>query len=188
MKQIVEFIPIALFVAVFFYFDDIYLATMVLMAGVCLQIGYEYATTHKVAKMTQVIFWVAMIFGSATVLLRDEIFLLWKPTVVNWLFSLALLAGLVFAKENPLQKMLGEQLALPPHVWRNLTIGWTFGFFLAGALNLIVAFNFSLEFWVSYKLFGGFGITLIYTIATMVYLVKGGHLSEELLAQNKDLP
>ncbi|MEX0942508.1 MAG: inner membrane-spanning protein YciB [Pseudomonadales bacterium] len=184
MKQFIEFVPVALFVAVFFYTRDIYIATAVLMAGICLQVAYEYITTRRVERKTQVIFWVAILFGAATLLFRNELFVQWKPTVVNWFFALGLLAGQFFGRENLLKKMLGEQLSLPGHAWRNLNLGWALGFFLAGVLNLVVAFNFSLEFWVSYKLVGGIAITMLYMIVTMIYLVKGGFLSEEAIARN----
>lgn len=187
MKQFFEFLPVALFAAVFFYTRDIYIATMVLMAGICLQVGYEYGTERKVEKRTQVVFWVAIVLGAATLAFRNEAFLLWKPTVVNWLFALILLASQIMSRDNLLKKMLGDQLPLPDHVWRTLSFGWAFGFFLAGALNLIVAYSFSLEFWVSYKLVGGIAITMVYMITTMIYLVKGGYLTEEALeAQQSD--
>ncbi len=185
MKQLIEFLPVALFAGAFFYTRDIYFATIVLMAGICVQVAFEYGTTRKVDKRTQVIFWVAIVLGAATLLFRNEAFLLWKPTVVNWMFSLILLGSQVFTTESLLKKMLGSQLPLPNHVWRNLTLGWAFGFFLAGALNLVVAFQFSLEFWVSYKLVGGIAITMVYMITTMVYLVTGGYLTEESLNANQ---
>ncbi len=179
MKQFVEFLPIALFVGVYFYTKDIYTSTGVLMVGICVQVGYEYARFRAVAKQTQVIFWVAMLFGGATLIFRNQVFIQWKPTIVNWLFCLGLLASQLFAKEGLLKKMLGGQLSLPEHVWRTLTLGWSLGFFIAGVLNLVVAYGFSLDFWVSYKLIGGFAITFIYIAITMVYLVKGGHIEEE---------
>ncbi|XOV89535.1 MAG: inner membrane-spanning protein YciB [Pseudomonadota bacterium] len=184
MKQFVEFVPVALFAGVFFYTRDIYIATAILMLGVCVQVGYEYGSTKRVEKKTQVIFWVAILFGGATLLFRNEAFLLWKPTVVNWLFSAALLVSHFMSRENLIEKMLSEQLALPKHAWRNLNFGWSLGFFVAGALNLIVAYTFSLEFWVSYKLFGGIAITMVYMIVTVVYLVKGGYLTDEALENN----
>ena len=74
--------------------------------------------------------------------------------------------------------MLGAQLRLPDSVWLRLNLGWSLGFFIAGALNLVVAFNFSLAFWVSYKLIGGFAITLSYIVLTLIYLSSGGHLQD----------
>lgn len=178
MRQFIEFIPVAAFVAVFFSTDDIYLATGVLMLGVCVQVGYEYGTTKSVGKQTQVIFWVVMIFGAATLVFQNDVFIKWKPTIVNWLFCLALLGSQFLMAENLLKKMLGKALELPELVWRNLAFGWSLGFFVAGALNIFVAYMFSTEFWVTYKLVGGISITLIYMIITVTYLYRGGYLNE----------
>lgn len=179
MKQFIEFIPIGLFVAVYFTTRDIYVATGVLMAGVFVQVGFEYYQDKAVSKRTQMVFWVVMIAGTLTLVLQDELFIKWKPTVVNWLFCVALLASQFISRDNLLKKMLGEHLPLPDHVWRNLNYGWALGFFIAGGLNLVVAYGFSTDFWVTYKLVGGFALTLSYMIITMTYLVKGGYISDE---------
>jgi intracellular septation protein len=179
MKQFVEFIPIALFVVVYFTTRDIYISTGVLMVGICLQVAFEYITLRKIDKKTIVIFWVAMLFGGATLIFRNEAFIQWKPTIVNWLFAVGLLSSQLFGKENMIKKMLSDQVQFPDHVWRNLTLGWSLGFILAGGLNLIVAYNFDLDFWVTYKLVGGFAITLCYMIITMAYLVKGGYVVDD---------
>ena len=187
MKQIIEFIPIALFVGVYFATDDVFLATIVLMAGICVQVGYEYGMTKEVSKQTQVIFWVAIVLGGATIFFRNEQFLFWKPTVVNWLFCLVLVVAHFFSRENLLKRILGSQLALPDHVWVTLSSGWAVAFFIQGTLNLIVAYNFSLDFWVTYKLVGGIGLTLIYIIITMTYLVRGGYLNDDDTATQSDI-
>ncbi|MBD3648636.1 MAG: septation protein IspZ [Pseudomonadales bacterium] len=184
MKQFIEFLPIALFVGVYFYTRDIYVSTGVLMVAIFAQVVVEYLAFRHVERKTQVIFWAAMLFGGATLLFRNEAFIQWKPTVVNWLFAVALLSSQFIGKENLLKKMLAEQMSLPNHVWRNLNLGWSFGFFLAGVLNLIVAYYFTLDFWVSYKLVGGFAITLIYIVLTVTYLVKGGYITEH--EQNRE--
>lgn len=178
MKQFAEFIPIAAFFGIYFYTKDIFLSTGVLMTAMLLQLVFEFFTSGRVQKKTLYIFGIVMVLGSLTLIFRDETFLLWKPTIVNWVFCLALLGSQVLAKENMIKKMMGHQLDLPDHVWRNLTLGWSLGFFIAGLINLYVAFNFSLDVWVTYKLFGGFGITLAYMVIMMTYLVKGGYLKE----------
>lgn len=178
MRQFIEFIPIALFVAVYFTSRDIYLSTAVLMAGVCVQVGFEYGQDRAVSKRTQMVFWVVILAGAATLAFHDDRFIKWKPTIVNWLFCVALLTSQFISQDNLLKKMLGAQLPLPDHVWRNLNYGWSFGFFIAGALNLVVAYGFSTDLWVTYKLIGGFAITLTYMVVTMVYLVRGGYIKD----------
>lgn len=186
MKQFADTIPIAIFAAVYFYTRDIFVSTGVLMAGMCVLIGYEFGTTRKVKKQSQFIFATVIVLGGMTLAFRDEAFIQWKPTLVNWGFSIVLLGGLVIGKVNLLKKLLGEQLSLPDPVWKNLSLGWSLAFFIAGALNLIVAYNFSMDVWVTYKLVGGIGLTLVYMIIMMVYLVKGGYL-EEAKAESKSV-
>lgn len=176
MKQFIEFIPVALFVAVYFSTRDVYLSTACLMAALGLQVIYEFVRFRQVEKRTKVIFWVAMVFGGATLIFRNELFIQWKPTIVNWFFSGVLIGSHFLGRENMLRKMLGKQIPLPLKVWVHLNAGWALGFFIAGLLNLIVAYNFSLDFWVTYKLVGGFAITLTYIIITIVYLARTGYL------------
>lgn len=178
MKQFAEFLPIAIFAGVYFYTKDIFLSTAVLMVAMVFQIGYEYISNKFVARQTWFVFGSVVVLGGMTLAFRDEVFIQWKPTLVNWAFCVALLGAEFIAKINLLKKMLGAQIRLPDHVWRNLTFGWSLGFFIAGALNLVVAFNFSMDFWVSYKLIGGFALTLFYMIVTVTYLVKGGYLED----------
>ena len=178
MKQFADTIPIAIFAAVYFYTRDIFTSTAVLMGGMCVLIGYEYGTTRKVKKQSQFIFATVILLGGMTLAFRNEAFIQWKPTLVNWGFSIVLLGSLAIGKVNLLKKLLGEQLSLPDFVWKNLSLGWSLAFFIAGALNLIVAYNFSMDIWVSYKLIGGIGLTLIYMITMMVYLVMGGYLED----------
>ena len=180
MKQFIDFIPIALFVAVYFATRDVFISTAVLMAGLVVQLVVEYSLTRQVARKTWVVFWIAIVFGGATLLFRNELFIQWKPTVVNWFFALALLGSHFVGKQNLIEKLLGSQLELPGHAWKRLNLGWSLGFFVAGVLNLVVAFSFSMDVWVTYKLVGGFVITTLYMILTVAYLVSGGYLKGQL--------
>ena len=176
MKQFFEFLPVGAFVIAYIITRDIFISTGVLMAALLAQVVFEYAAYRQVEKKTLIIFAVAVVFGGATLLFRDEIFILWKPTIVNWLFAMILLTSQLFFQRNLLQAALGSQLVLPAEIWRNLAFGWSGGFFLAGVLNLVVAYNFTLDFWVTYKLIGGFATTLFYIFLTFYYLHVTGHL------------
>ena len=65
-------------------------------------------------------------------------------------------------------------------------------FVIVGSLNLVVAYGYSEETWVSYKLYSSIGFTLFLTILTA--LIIGPHLKEdgegegegELLQQQDD--
>ena len=178
MRQFIEFVPIAAFVAVYFSTKNMYLATGVLMVTVCAQVALEYAIDKAISKRTQMVFWIVILAGAATLAFQNEIFIKWKPTIVNWMFCAALVTSHFLMQENLLKKMLGEALHLPDKAWRNLNYGWSLGFFIAGGLNIFVAYFFSTDFWVTYKLLGGITITLIYMVITIVYLYRSGYLND----------
>jgi intracellular septation protein len=177
MSQLLDFVPIALFVAVYFTVD-IYYATGALMIAVTLQVACYWLMKKPIGNELKLTFWVSLIFGSLTIWLRDETFIQWKPTVINWALAATLLITQALGRGSLLKKLLGAQLTLPDPVWSRLNLGWACGFLLAGALNLFVAFNFSMDFWISYKLIGGFALTFTYLIITMVYLSRGGYLAQ----------
>ena len=177
MSQFLDFIPIALFVIVFFM-SDIYMATAALMIGVTVQLVIYWVIKKPIGRELKLTFWVSMLFGGLTLFFRNELFIQWKPTIVNGLLSISLIVSHFFGKSNLIKKALGTQIKLPDAVWSRLNFGWAGGFFLAGALNLVVAYNFSMEFWVSYKLIGGFALTFAYVAITLIYLNKLGYLDE----------
>lgn len=174
--QLLEFLPILVFVAVYYAYG-IYYATAALMLAAALEVGFLWVTKRNISSMLKFTLWLSLIFGGLTLLLHDKTFIQWKPTVLNWAMSLALL-GSHFAGRTLPERMLGSQLSLPAGVWSRLNFGWAVGFFVAGALNLYVARNYSEAFWVNYKLIGGFGITLLYVLISVGYLLLGGHLRE----------
>jgi intracellular septation protein len=177
MNQLLDFLPVALFVVVFFL-TDIFYATAALMVGVTVQVLAYLALKKPLSRELKITFWASMIFGGLTLIFRNETFILWKPTIVNWLLAGVLIGSHFFSRKNALQHMLGGQMELHDEVWTRLNFGWAAGFFFAGALNLVVAYNFSLEFWVSYKLIGGFALTFLYILATIGYLAAKGYLKE----------
>jgi len=175
MSQFLNFIPILLFVIVFFM-SDIYLATAALMIAVSIQLAIYWIIKKPIGRELKLTFWASMIFGGLTLFFRNELFIQWKPTIVNGLLAVSLIGSHFFGKSNLIKKVLGKQLSLPDQVWSRLNFGWAGGFFLAAVLNLVVAYNFSMEFWVSYKLIGGFALTFAYVAITMIYLNQKGYL------------
>ena len=177
MSQLLDFVPVALFVIVFFL-SDIFIATAALMAGVTIQVLAYVALKKPVSRELKITFWASILFGGLTLVFRDETFIQWKPTIVNWLLAAGLVASHFFGRKNALKHLLGQQITLVDAVWARLNFGWACGFFFAGALNLVVAYNFSMEFWVSYKLIGGFALTFLYILLTIAYLARKGYLKE----------
>lgn len=171
MKFLVDLFPIALFF-VTFKLAGIYVATGVAIAATLLQIGWLYFRNGKVEAMQWVSLVIIVLFGGATLLFHDDTFIKWKPTVLYWLMGAALVLGHWVLKRNFLQALMGAQIQLPEPIWLSLLWAWSGFFALMGVVNLWVAFNFDLDTWVSYKLFGGMGLMLVFVVAQAMYLSR----------------
>ena len=154
------------------------LATLTAIVVTAAQIGWKLARRQKVDAMLWVSLGVVVVFGGATVWFQNETFIKWKPSVLYWLMGSALALGPLLAGRNLLRALLGEQLTLPDAVWQRLNAMWVGFFAFMGVLNLVVAYNFSTDIWVDFKLFGGIGLMLLFTLAQGVYLsrhIEDGH-------------
>ncbi len=175
MKLLLDFFPIILFF-VAFKMAGIFIATAVAIVATLLQIGWLYKQTGHVEPMQWVSLAVIVLFGGATLITQDETFIKWKPTILYWLMGGALLIGHWVFKRNFLRLLMGSKLSLPDPVWRTLMFSWS-GFFTAmGVINLWIAYNFDTDTWVSYKLFGGMGLMLLFILAQALFLSR--HIQE----------
>jgi intracellular septation protein len=154
----------------------ILLATAVAIVASLLQVGFRLARRQKVEPVLWLSLAVILVFGGATIWLHDETFIKWKPTILYWLFALILLVGRLFWRRNLLQGVLGAQIAVPPQIWDQLLWLWIAFFAAIGVVNLVVAFNFPTDLWVNFKLFGLFGLTLVFMLAMGVWLSR--HVKE----------
>ena len=156
---------------------DIYVATGVVIAATVAQIGWVWHRHGKVDTMLWVSLALVVVFGGATLILHDETFIKWKPSILYWLFAITLFVSARLFGKNLIRAILEKQVQLPEPLWSRLNFAWI-GFFAAmGALNLWVAFNFDTDTWVSFKLFGGMGLMIVFMLIQGVVLVK--HLPEE---------
>jgi intracellular septation protein len=190
MKQLAEFVPIALFFIVYqlngetvslgqwsYTFDGIFSATAVLMAATLLQVALTYLLTREFEKRAMWMLLAVLIFGGATLLLRNQMFIQWKPTIFNWALAIAFGASQFIGSKNLMERTLGSQVRLPKPVWTRLNLLWVSNFAIVGALNLVVAYGFSEATWVSYKLYSAIGFTLLLTVLTA--LLISPHLKED---------
>lgn len=182
MKFLVDFFPILLFFLAYQAWD-IYVATGVAIAASLLQVGWQWLRHGKVDRMQWITLALLIVFGGLTLLLRDPLFIKWKPTVVNWLFAVAFLVSAYVGEKSLLERMMGGAVTLPAQAWRRLNWAWI-GFFVAlGALNLYVAFSYPEDIWVKFKLFGLLGLTLLFVFAQAPYLAK--HMEPEAAAKEE---
>ncbi len=150
----------------------ILLATVVVILATVAQIAWVHFRHGKVDKMLWVSLGLIVVFGGATLLLRDPTFIKWKPTILYWVFAGSMAFSALILKKNPIKAMLGEQMTLPEAVWGKLNLSWIGFFLIMGALNLIVAFNFPTDTWVNFKLFGGMGLMLVFVLGQGLLLSK----------------
>lgn len=175
MKLLIDFFPIILFFVAFKAWG-IYAATAVAIVATIIQIAYLRFKNGKVEPMQWVSLVIIVLFGGATLIANDENFIKWKPTVLYWLMGGALLVGHLLFKKNLLKSLMGAQLQLPEPVWNNLNWAWAAFFAAMGVLNLWVAFSFDTDTWVTFKMFGGIGLMLVFVVGQALYL--GRYLKE----------
>ncbi|HXN14863.1 MAG TPA: septation protein A [Usitatibacter sp.] len=170
MKFLFDLFPVILFF-VAFKFAGIFVATAVAIGATVVQIAWVLARGRKVTNMQWASLAIIGIFGGATLLLHDETFIKWKPTVLYWLAGSAFLVALAFGK-NLVKAVMSEGLQLPEAVWFKLAVAWGVFFLFKGTLNLYVAYTFPTEIWVNFKLFGGMGLMIAFVLAQALWLAK----------------
>jgi intracellular septation protein len=155
----------------------ILLATGVAIIATIGQIAWVSVRHRKVDTMLWVSLAIVTVFGGATLFFHDPTFIKWKPTALYWLFGATLCVSSLVFHRNLIRRMLEAQIALPDAVWARLNLAWAGFFGFMGALNLLVAYRFSEETWVNFKLFGGMGLMLLFVLGQGMFLSK--HLQEE---------
>jgi len=206
MKQLFDFLPIVLFFIVYKFFldlpdgliisvnsllpvmaltpgnesDAIYLATLVAILATIIQVAFSAILLKKVEKMPIITLVLLVIFGGATLLLKDPLFIQWKPSAINWLFGLGFLLSQFIGSKPLVQRLMSQAVIIEDDsVWVKLNLSWVFFFALSGLANLIVApaidpfnFQFSESTWVDFKLFGLMGMTIVFVIGQAFYLAR----------------
>ena len=176
MKLLVDLFPVILFF-IAYKTHDIYVATAVAIAAAAAQVLYHRIAHGKVENMHWITLGVLIVFGGLTLAFRDPTFIKWKPTIVNWIFAAAFLGSQIFMERGLLQRMMDHAVSMPADAWNKLNYTWVTFFTALGFINLYVAYNFSEETWVNFKLFGFMGLTLVFMLAQGFYLAK--HMKQE---------
>jgi intracellular septation protein len=173
MKQFLfDLFPVIVFF-VAFKMADIYVATATAIGATILQVGWLKLKRKRVDPMLWAGLGLIVVFGGATLALRDETFIKWKPTILYWLFSAMLAGSELFFRRNLIRGVLGAQgVQLPDPIWRKLNWAWVAFFAFMGVANLYVALSFDTDMWVNFKLFGGTGLMLLFMIAQVLVVSR----------------
>lgn len=171
MKFLADFFPILLFFIAYKMYD-LYVATAVIIAASLVQIGYAWLRHKKVEKMHVITFAMVAVFGGLTLFLQDEMFIKWKPSVINWLFAVAFLGSQYIGQKTFIERMLSASIDLPRSAWVKLNLSWVTFFAALGFINLYVVYNFDTDTWVNFKMFGMMGLTFAFVIIQGIYLMR----------------
>ncbi|MBF9000066.1 MULTISPECIES: septation protein A [Vibrio] len=175
MKQLIDFIPLIIFFALFKFYD-IYVATGALIAATAVQIAVTYLIYKKIEKIQLITFALVAVFGGMTIALHDADFIKWKVTILYVVFAAGLTISHLMGK-SAIKSMLGKELTLPEHVWAKINWAWVVFFSVCAVINIYVAYRLPLDVWVNFKVFGLLIATFVYTLFTGLYIYK--HMPKE---------
>jgi intracellular septation protein len=159
MKALFDLFPLLIFFGAYATVD-IFFATGAMMAATTLQVAWVWLKHRKIEKVLMISFAAIMVFGSMTLLLHDKRFIMIKPTIVYWIMAGALLISHFWFKKNPIQAMMDKHFDAPAAVWNQWLYVWVSFFGAMGVVNLLVAYNFSEDVWVKFKVFGTLAMSL----------------------------
>jgi intracellular septation protein len=182
MQLVLEFLPVLAFLLAYKFFGGIYVATAVLMIGMPLSLALLWLKAKKLPTMFFISTALVLVFGAATLLLRDARFIQWKPTILLWLVALAFLVSAFVGKEPLAQRFMRHivgEAEMSRSEWLQLNTAWVLYGLLTGAANLYVAFNFAESTWVNFKFYGLMGIMFLFLIGQFAWLYARGKLSDK---------
>ncbi|MDE2416298.1 MAG: septation protein A [Burkholderiales bacterium] len=184
MKILIDFFPLLLFFGAFKLYD-IYIATGVLMAATVLQMALIYGMDRKLQVMHKITLGLVLVFGTLTLVLHDDRFIKWKPTVLYAAMSIALAVAVWGLRKNFLKLLLGSQLDLRDAVWHRLNVAWVVYTAFMAAINAYVVLYYSTEAWVSFKLWG-YVFPLVFIIGQGIYIAP--HIRADSVPSDKSKP
>ncbi len=179
MKQFFDFFPVALFVVAYYMSKDMILSTKVLLVASVIQISVFWLWKRTVEKMHLATFGVVLVMGTLTILLDNPIFIVWKPSIVNWSVAAVLLVSLLIGKnlvrkaaEGFLKQAPHLSLNMPDSKWGPICLIWVLYFIALGGINLFVYFTYGEDFWVTFKLVGFTIINVVFFMGQFIYLSR----------------
>lgn len=154
----------------------IYVATVVGIVGSVLQVIITRIFHKKYDKKQLLVMAIFLIFGGMTLYFHNPIFVKWKPTIIFWIFSLVFFVSQFVGKQSLIQRMMGQALegknTISKKVWHRLNLAWSIFFLVLGTINIFVAYHFTTDAWVNFKLYGIFSAMLVFGFAQAFFLAR----------------
>ena len=171
MAILTDFLPLVVFFVVF-TLKGMYWATGALMVATVVVVAAGWFRQKRLHRLPLIMLVLVMILGGATIYFQNELFIMWKPTVVYWLLALAFVVS-QFVGATPLAKrLMGQALDLPDRLWRRLNLVWAVFFYLLGLANICVFSTYSDKVWVKFKVFGVLGVMVVFCLGQAIVLRK----------------
>jgi intracellular septation protein len=176
MQALTELAPLIAFVAAYFI-GGLYAATAVLMVAMLALVALDWLRMRRIPPLHALSTLLVLIFGAATLILHDRLFIQWKATVFFWITSLAFLGSFWVGERTLAERLLGgalreafgERLEVGAARWRWLNLSWVLFYFGLGALNVAVLRSFSERAWVALKL-ADILLMLLFVAAQVLWL------------------
>ncbi|WP_163833013.1 septation protein A [Spartinivicinus ruber] len=198
MKFFFDLLPVIAFFGVYKYTGDILTATATIIVATLFQMAYTWFKHKKIEKIHVISMVLVVFLGGLTLLFGDKAFIQWKPTILYWVLAAALLISHFVTHKNLTQRALEGMLKtsniamtdVPARMWQKLN-GFTCGFlFFIGVLNLYIAYQFTEDAWVNFKLFGLTALTMVYMIGVVMslsrYMTEPNKNSQSISQQSED--
>jgi len=176
MKMLFEALPVLLFFIAYKCWG-VYAATLSAMVASLAQVLWTWFRHQRFEGTQLMTLGLITVLGGATLWLKNELFIKWKPTVLYWLLALAFWLSAILTKQPLLQRIASKNIDLPTALWKRLNISWILFFVLMGGANLYVLYHFDTDTWVNFKLFGTLGLTFVFIVGQAIYMAR--HLNDK---------
>jgi len=177
MQTLLEYVPWIAFGLVYKFGGGLYPATAALMGAMVALLGFTWLQTRKIPQLQLVLTIMVLVFGAATLLLRDVRFLQWKASVIYWLIGILIAGSCWVGSKTLLERMLGgalsDETTIPATSWKNASLMTGAFYVLLGFVNIWVALNRSEADWVTFKVWISLPIALVFLFGIIFYLLRG---------------
>ena len=180
MQQFIEYVPVLGFLAAYLLLKDIFLATAILLGFYVVVFVALIITNKEITKSFKLTFWLVMIFGGMTLLFQNEQFTQWKPTIFCWACASFLILYRIKNKNiHALESLFEGKVNLSSSAWGFLTYYSSFFLLIEGSVNLWVAYQFSLDEWVTFKVIGLPILSFLMIFSAFGYLIYTKQIGEQ---------
>ena len=146
-------------------------ATAVLVVLTLIATGVLWLNQGKLPMLPLLTAGLVALFGGLTLWFDDPRFIKMKPTVVQVALGLLLIVSGSFRRPL-LSVMLGGSFDLEPQHWRRLSLRYGLFFLAMAGLNEYIWRNFSTDVWVNFKFFGLTGLTVLFSLTQVAFLMR----------------